>query len=66
MSEDELQKLGEQLMVHVRQCTDPREQYRMHMGLIAWLDSKRPVPRNSKAGCLANQARLLAAMKLDD
>jgi hypothetical protein len=63
MDEDEIQRLGEQLMEHVRACTDPREQYRMWMNVITWLDKKRVIPRNSKAGCLAKQARLLAGMK---
>jgi hypothetical protein len=63
MNEDEIQKLGEQLMEHVRECKDPQEQWRMWMNLTSWLDSKRAVPRNSKAGCLANQARLLASME---
>jgi hypothetical protein len=33
--------------------------WRMLQEAAEWIDSQRPVPRNSKAGCLENQARLL-------
>lgn len=36
---------------------DPVQQWRNFQALCAWLDSQRPVPRNSKAGCLAAQAK---------
>jgi hypothetical protein len=41
---------------------DPHKRQRMLQQAAAFLDSQQPVPRNSKAGCLANQARLLASL----
>jgi hypothetical protein len=40
-------------------CCDQLERWRILQETIAWVDSQQPVPRNSKEGCLANQARLL-------
>jgi hypothetical protein len=40
-------------------CWDPRERWRVLEATIAWVDSQRPVSRNSRQACLANQAHLL-------
>jgi len=45
---------------------DPQIHWRMLQQAAAWLDSQQPVPRNSRQGCLANQARLLAAMNAEN
>jgi hypothetical protein len=35
-----------------------QQRWRMIEETIEWVDAQQPVPRNSIAGCLANQARL--------
>jgi hypothetical protein len=40
-----------------------QQRWRMIEETIDWVDSQQPVPRNSKAGCLANQARLNARLE---
>jgi hypothetical protein len=42
---------------------DPAERREMLQELIAWADAQKPVPRNSKEGCLAAQRRLPDGMK---
>jgi hypothetical protein len=36
---------------------DSAQQWNAFLELCEWLDSQQPVPRNSKAGCLAAQAK---------
>jgi hypothetical protein len=38
---------------------DPVERWRMIEEMIEWADQQRPVPRNSKEGCLAAQRKWL-------
>jgi hypothetical protein len=40
-----------------RRHVDPVQEWRAFQDLCKWLDSQQPVPRNSKAGCLAAQAK---------
>ena len=40
-------------------CSDPKRRWRAIQTMIAWADEQAPVPRNSPAGCLAEQRRLL-------
>jgi hypothetical protein len=42
---------------------DPLQHWQMLQQAAAFFDSQQPVPRNSRAGCLANQARLLANLR---
>jgi hypothetical protein len=41
---------------------DPAERWRMIEEMIDWADSQKPVPRNSKEGCLAAQRKWLGRM----
>jgi hypothetical protein len=41
---------------------DPAERWRMFEEMIDWADSQKPVPRNSKEGCLAAQRKWLERM----
>lgn len=43
-------------------CWDAADRWRVLQGTIAWVDSQQPVPRNSRAGCLAAQTCLLARL----
>jgi hypothetical protein len=43
-------------------CWDSAERWRVLQETITWVDSQQSVPRNSRAGCLAAQARLLARL----
>lgn len=45
---------------------DAHQRWKVLQETIDWVDSQAVVPRNSKAGCLANQARLLAAIAKQD
>ncbi len=36
---------------------DPAARWQMIEDLIAWADAQKPVPRNSKEGCLAAQQK---------
>jgi len=36
---------------------DPAKQWKAFLEFCEWLDSQQPVPRNSKAGCLAAQMK---------
>lgn len=40
-----------------RRCADPVQQWKVFLETCAWVDSQQPVPRNSKAGCLLQQAK---------
>ncbi|HEY4759634.1 MAG TPA: hypothetical protein VIH42_03550 [Thermoguttaceae bacterium] len=42
---------------------DPIKRWQMIQDMITWADAQRPIPRNSRQGCLANQRRLLGRMK---
>jgi hypothetical protein len=42
---------------------DPVERWRMIQEMIDWADAQKPVPRNSKEGCLAAQRKWLERMK---
>jgi len=41
-------------------CWDPQHRWQVLQETIAWVDSQQAVPRNSPAGCLAEQRRKLA------
>jgi len=41
---------------------DPAERWRMIEEMIDWADSQKPVPRNSKEGCLAAQRKWIERM----
>ena len=43
-----------------RRCVDPVQQCMAFQATCAWLDAQQSVPRNSKAGCLAQEARRAA------
>jgi hypothetical protein len=45
-----------------QRSADPRVMWKVLQETISWVDSQQPIPRNSKQACLANQAKLLAAM----
>jgi hypothetical protein len=46
-----------------RNCMwDPAERWRMIEEMIDWADSQKPVPRNSKEGCLAAQRKWIERM----
>lgn len=40
-----------------RRHSDPAVRWRQFIAFCAWLDSQQPIPRNSKAGCLAQQEK---------
>jgi hypothetical protein len=40
-----------------RRNVDPVTRWRQFQALCGWLDSQQPIPRNSKAGCLAQQEK---------
>lgn len=40
---------------------DPVARWKLIQETIAWIDQQQPIPRNSKAGALREQARKLAA-----
>lgn len=42
---------------------DPVEHWRTIQEMIDWADAQKPVPRNSKEGCLAAQRKWLEKMK---
>ena len=46
-----------------RRCADPVQQWKAFQATCAWLDAQRPVPRNSKAGCLRAQRGMRPAIK---
>ncbi len=39
---------------------DPAARWKVIEATIDWVDSQAAIPRNSKAGCLAHQAKLFA------
>ncbi len=39
-------------------CWDPLQRWKAFQETIAFVDSQQPVPRNSRASCLARQAKL--------
>ncbi len=43
-----------------RRCADPVQQWLAFQATCTWLDSQQAIPRNSKAGCLAQQAKWAA------
>jgi hypothetical protein len=62
MNQEEWTKLlHDEETKRVRMC-DPAERWRMIGDLIVWADSQKPVPRNSKEGCLAAQRKWLDRM----
>jgi hypothetical protein len=42
---------------------DPAQRWQMIQKMIDWADAQRPVPRNSKEGCLAAQRKRLERMQ---
>ena len=40
-----------------RRNVDPVDRWRQYIAFCSWLDSQQPIPRNSKAGCLAQQEK---------
>jgi hypothetical protein len=45
---------------------DPAERWEIIQEMIDWADAQKPVPRNSKEGCLAAQRRRLERMNKRD
>ena len=43
-----------------RRCADPVQQWLAFQATCTWLDNQQPIPRNSQAGCLAQQAKWAA------
>lgn len=43
---------------------DPAERWRLIQSAIAWAESQQTVRRSTKESCLANQARLLARLRV--
>ncbi len=52
---DALLKQSEELKRE--KCWDPQQQWQVLQETIAWVDSQQAVPRNSPAGCLAEERR---------
>jgi hypothetical protein len=42
---------------------DPTERWQMIQEMIDWADAQKPVPRNSKEGCLSAQRKWLDRMQ---
>lgn len=57
MSESAFRDLVRDEQEKRRRCADPIKQWRVFLETCAWIDAQQPIPRNSKAGCLAEEKR---------
>jgi hypothetical protein len=61
---DELTELLEREAAKRDRNWNPALRWKVLQETIAWVDAQAKIPRNSKAACLANQARLLARQQI--
>ena len=66
MTPEEIEELFHRKTAEWEQIEDPAERWRLSRDFLTWADAQKPVPRNSKEGCLAAQRRLLERMKKRD
>ncbi|MGD0655559.1 MAG: hypothetical protein ABSA16_14550 [Thermoguttaceae bacterium] len=63
MTPEEIEELFRRKTAEWEQITDSAERWRLLQDFLTWADAQKPVPRNSKEGCLAAQRKLLERMK---